>query len=59
MLFFSVGNGAMNASRYWQLHDDGCSAVGTIANTPCFSYPYGAMISWSRWQIANSCTIGA
>jgi hypothetical protein len=41
MLFFSVGNGAMNAPRYWEeweLLDDACSAVETNANTLRFSY---------------------
>jgi hypothetical protein len=43
MVFFSVGKGAMNAPRYWQLLDDACSAVETSGNTPRFSNPYGAM----------------
>jgi hypothetical protein len=32
ILFFSVGNGAMKAPRYWQLRDDAQSAVETSAN---------------------------
>jgi hypothetical protein len=47
MFFFYVGKGAMNA--IWELHDDACTVYYTLrdetsANTPCFSYPYGAMI---------------
>jgi hypothetical protein len=37
----------MNAQGYWQLRDDACTLYRlrdkTSANTPCFSYPYGAM----------------
>jgi hypothetical protein len=43
MFLFSVGNGAMNASRGWQLRDDACSDVVTSAHTPCFFYPFGAL----------------
>ncbi len=63
MLFFSVGNGAMNASRYWQLRDDACIGVETCANIPRFSYPYCALnfmanslANTGRILIAN-CTI--
>jgi hypothetical protein len=40
MMLFSVGNGALNAPRYWQLHGDALNDVETSANTYCFSYPY-------------------
>ncbi len=43
ILFFSVGNGAMNALRYCELQDDAFSGVDTSANTPHFSFPYDAM----------------
>jgi hypothetical protein len=55
MLLFSVENGAMNASRYWQQRNErsGMSAtacammpysnVETSVNTTRFSYPYGTM----------------
>jgi hypothetical protein len=33
LLVFSEDSGAMNASQYWQLRDDACSAVETSANT--------------------------
>jgi hypothetical protein len=48
MLFFSVGKGAMNATRYWELRDDAYSAVDTSANTPRFSCPYGAIYLYGR-----------
>jgi hypothetical protein len=53
---FSLGGGAINAPRYWHLRDDACSA----ANTPRFSYPYGAMnfmaVLAIKILIVNSCT---
>ncbi len=33
----------MNALRYCELHDDAFSGDDTSANTPRFSFPYGAM----------------
>jgi hypothetical protein len=33
----------MKVPQYRQLHDDPGSTVQTRANTPSFSYPYGAM----------------
>jgi hypothetical protein len=56
-----IGNDAINAPRCWQLRDDACSDVETCANTPRFSYPYGAMnqaVLGIRVLIANSCTKG-
>jgi hypothetical protein len=44
-----IGNCAMNDPRWWQLLDDACTCAlyrlrdETSANTPLFSYPYGAM----------------
>ncbi len=61
--FFSVGEGAMNALRYWQLRDDACTlyrlGAETSANSPSFSYPHGAMNFLAalaiKILIANSC----
>jgi hypothetical protein len=54
MLLFSVGNGAMNASRCWQLRDDACGDVEASVNTPRFSNLCSSL--GIRIQIANSCT---
>jgi hypothetical protein len=42
-MFRDIGNGAVNAPQCWQLHDNACSNVVTSANTPRFSFPFGAM----------------
>ncbi len=62
MLFFPVGKDAMNAPRYWELHD-ACSDVNTSANAPRFSYPNEFLSQWIfmaalgiRILIANSST---
>jgi len=55
MFFFSLGNGAMIAPRFWQLGDDVCTLYilrnENSANTPLFSYPPARWISWPRRQL--------
>ncbi len=63
MLLFSVGNGTMNVSRYWQRRDDVCTLYRlrdkSSAITLRVSYPYGAMNFMPALAIsiliANSC----
>jgi hypothetical protein len=50
MLFFSVGNGAMNTPRYTQLHGD-----ETSANTPHLSNTSARKVMTIRILIANGC----
>jgi hypothetical protein len=56
ILFFSVGNGAMNAPLYWQLQmmpaycTDQCDE--TSADTPRLSLLFDEF-SWARWELGS------
>jgi hypothetical protein len=60
MLFFCVGNGAMNAPRYWQLRDDSCKCTlyrlhdEISADKPRFPIATARENTWPRWQLGSS-----